>query len=102
MHNYDINIKWDQLMSPPTLKIMDEKFIASCRAQHDLYNELPGCIRYLSMLSLGLLQHNVMLYDIDITAATNTSSIISSMEEALWLQTVTGVNCQVTFTITSI
>ena len=50
----------------------------------------------------GLLQHNVMLYDIDITAATNTSSIISSMEEALWLQTVTGVNCLVTFTITSI
>ena len=29
-------IKWDQLMSPPTLKIMDEKFTASCR-------ELPGC-----------------------------------------------------------
>ena len=80
MHNYDINIKWDQLMSPPTLKIMDEKFIASCRAQHDIYNELPGCIWYLSMLSLGLLQHkNVMLYDIDITAATNTSSIISSI-----------------------
>ena len=55
MHNYDINIKWDQLMSPPTLKIMDEKFIASRRAQHDIYNELPGCIRYLNMLSLGLL-----------------------------------------------
>ena len=54
-YTYDINIKWDQLMSPPTLKIMDEKFIASCRAQHDIYNELPGCIRYLSMLSLGLL-----------------------------------------------
>ena len=54
-HNYDINIKWDQLMSLPTLKIMDEKFIASCRAQHDIYNELPGCIRYLNMLSLGLL-----------------------------------------------
>ena len=35
-HSYDINIKWDQLMSPPTLKIMDEKFIASCRAQHDI------------------------------------------------------------------
>ena len=58
----------------------------------------------LTLLSLGLLLliHNVMLYDVDITAATNTSSIISSMEEALWLQTVTGVNCQVTFTITSI
>ena len=56
MHNYDINIKWDQLMSPPTLKLMDEKFIASCRAQHDIiYNEFPGCIRYLNMLSLGLL-----------------------------------------------
>ena len=54
-HNYDINIKWDQLMSPPTLKIMDEQFITSCRAQHDIYNELPGCIRYPSMLSLGLL-----------------------------------------------
>ena len=29
---YDINNKWDQLMSPPTLKIMDENFIASYTA----------------------------------------------------------------------
>ena len=28
LHAYDIKMKWDKLMSPPTLKIMDEKFIA--------------------------------------------------------------------------
>ena len=38
----DINNKWDQLMSPPTLKIMDEKFIVSCRAEQSMNNELPG------------------------------------------------------------
>ena len=25
-----LSVKWDQLMSPPTLKVMDEKFIVLC------------------------------------------------------------------------